>query len=144
GDGASLEQVTQRARALVTKVRKESGSGDGIDAFLQEYSLDTQEGIILMCLAEALRLIPDAETADALIKDKLSGANWSSHFRKSDSTLVNASTWGLMLTGKIIKLDKKLDGNPVNMLRRMVNKLGEPVVRSAMYAAMKIMGKQFV
>ena len=144
GDGASLEQVTQRARTLVTKVRKESGSGDGIDAFLQEYSLDTQEGIILMCLAEALLRIPDAETADALIKDKLSGANWSSHFRKSDSTLVNASTWGLMLTGKIIKLDKKLDGNPANLLGRMVNKLGEPVVRSAMYAAMKIMGKQFV
>ena len=86
--------MTQRARTLVTKVRKESGSGDGIDAFLQEYSLDTQEGIILMCLAEALLRIPDAETADALIKDKLSGANWSSHFRKSDSTLVNASTWG--------------------------------------------------
>lgn len=144
GDGAALEQVTQRARTLVTKVRKESGSGDGIDAFLQEYSLDTQEGIILMCLAEALLRIPDAETADALIKDKLSGANWSSHFRKSDSTLVNASTWGLMLTGKIIKLDKKLDGNPANLLGRMVNKLGEPVVRSAMYAAMKIMGKQFV
>ncbi|MCP3290888.1 bifunctional proline dehydrogenase/L-glutamate gamma-semialdehyde dehydrogenase, partial [Aeromonas hydrophila] len=144
GDGASLERVTQRARTLVTKVRKESGSGDGIDAFLQEYSLDTQEGIILMCLAEALLRIPDAETADALIKDKLSGANWSSHFRKSDSTLVNASTWGLMLTGKIIKLDKKLDGNPANLLGRMVNKLGEPVVRSAMYAAMKIMGKQFV
>ncbi|MGL5497078.1 MAG: bifunctional proline dehydrogenase/L-glutamate gamma-semialdehyde dehydrogenase PutA, partial [Aeromonas sobria] len=143
-DGAALEQVTQRARMLVTKVRKESGSGDGIDAFLQEYSLDTQEGIILMCLAEALLRIPDAETADALIKDKLSGANWSSHFRKSDSTLVNASTWGLMLTGKIIKLDKKLDGNPANLLGRMVNKLGEPVVRSAMYAAMKIMGKQFV
>ncbi|MBZ6066501.1 bifunctional proline dehydrogenase/L-glutamate gamma-semialdehyde dehydrogenase PutA [Aeromonas schubertii] len=143
-DGAALERITSRARALVSKVRQENGAGDGIDAFLQEYSLDTQEGIILMCLAEALLRIPDADTADALIKDKLSGANWAAHFRKSDSTLVNASTWGLMLTGKIIKLDKKLDGNPANLLGRMVNKLGEPMVRSAMYAAMKIMGKQFV
>lgn len=143
-DGASLERITARARALVGKVREENGAGDGIDAFLQEYSLDTQEGIILMCLAEALLRIPDAETADALIRDKLSGANWASHFRKSDSTLVNASTWGLMLTGKIIKLDHKFDGNPANLLGRMVSKLGEPVVRSAMYAAMKIMGKQFV
>lgn len=143
-DGATLERITRRATALVGKVRQENGAGDGIDAFLQEYSLDTQEGIILMCLAEALLRVPDAETADALIKDKLSGANWAAHFRKSDSTLVNASTWGLMLTGKIIKFDKKLDGNPANLLGRMVNKLGEPVVRSAMYAAMKIMGKQFV
>ncbi|GAA3546448.1 bifunctional proline dehydrogenase/L-glutamate gamma-semialdehyde dehydrogenase PutA [Zobellella aerophila] len=142
--GQDLAQLNAKARRLVAKVREESGGGDGIDAFLQQYSLDTQEGIILMCLAEALLRIPDSHTADELIKDKLSGADWAKHFRQSDSTLVNASTWGLMLTGKIVRMDKKLDGNPANVLNRMINRLGEPMVRSAMYAAMKIMGKQFV
>ncbi|OXY83653.1 bifunctional proline dehydrogenase/L-glutamate gamma-semialdehyde dehydrogenase PutA [Oceanimonas doudoroffii] len=139
-----LARLGERARRLVTRVREESDGGDGIDAFLQQYSLDTQEGIILMCLAEALLRIPDSHTADELIKDKLSGADWARHFRQSDSTLVNASTWGLMLTGRIVRMDKTLDGNPANVLSRMINRLGEPVVRSAMYAAMKIMGKQFV
>ncbi|ATG72771.1 pyrroline-5-carboxylate dehydrogenase [Zobellella denitrificans] len=143
-DAQTLARITDQARRLVTRVRAESDGGDGIDAFLQQYSLDTQEGIILMCLAEALLRIPDSHTADELIKDKLSGADWARHFRQSDSTLVNASTWGLMLTGKIVRMDKKLDGNPANVLNRMINRLGEPVVRSAMYAAMKIMGKQFV
>ncbi|MFP2768706.1 bifunctional proline dehydrogenase/L-glutamate gamma-semialdehyde dehydrogenase PutA [Oceanisphaera sp. KMM 10153] len=140
----SLAQINEQARRLVARVRSESDGGDGIDAFLQQYSLDTQEGIILMCLAEALLRIPDSHTADELIKDKLSGADWARHFRQSDSTLVNASTWGLMLTGKIVRMDKKLDGNPANVLNRMINRLGDPMVRSAMYAAMKIMGKQFV
>jgi RHH-type transcriptional regulator, proline utilization regulon repressor / proline dehydrogenase / delta 1-pyrroline-5-carboxylate dehydrogenase len=141
-----IEQVTQRAHDLVSKVRKfeKKGLMIGVDAFLQQYSLETHEGIILMCLAEALLRIPDAETADALIEDKLSGAKWDAHLKQSDSVLVNASTWGLMLTGKIIKLDKKLDGTPSNLLKRLVNRLGEPVIRQAMYAAMKIMGKQFV
>lgn len=142
--GPEMAQLTEQARRLVTQVRKESDGGDGIDAFLQQYSLDTQEGIVLMCLAEALLRIPDSHTADELIKDKLSGADWAKHFRQSDSTLVNASTWGLMLTGRIVRMDKKLDGNPANVLSRMINRLGEPVVRSAMYGAMKIMGKQFV
>ncbi|GGB35252.1 bifunctional protein PutA [Oceanisphaera marina] len=140
----ALAQVQEQAHQLVTRVRKESDGGDGIDAFLQQYSLDTQEGIILMCLAEALLRIPDSHTADELIKDRLSGADWAKYFRQSDSTLVNASTWGLMLTGKVIRMDKKLDGNPANVLNRMINRMGEPMVRSAMYAAMKIMGKQFV
>ncbi|MFD1009364.1 bifunctional proline dehydrogenase/L-glutamate gamma-semialdehyde dehydrogenase PutA [Oceanisphaera ostreae] len=139
-----LAHVQEQAHKLVTRVRKESDGGDGIDAFLQQYSLDTQEGIILMCLAEALLRIPDSHTADELIKDKLSGADWAKYFRQSDSTLVNASTWGLMLTGKVISMDKNLEGHPANVLNRMINRLGEPMVRSAMYAAMKIMGKQFV
>jgi len=142
----AIERVTRRAHELVNKVRQfdKKGLMVGIDAFLQQYSLETQEGIILMCLAEALLRIPDAATADALIEDKLSGAKWDEHMSKSDSVLVNASTWGLMLTGKIVKLDKKLDGTPSNLLSRLVNRLGEPVIRQAMMAAMKIMGKQFV
>lgn len=142
----AIERVTRRAHELVNKVRQfeKKGLMVGIDAFLQQYSLETQEGIILMCLAEALLRIPDAATADALIEDKLSGAKWDEHLSKSDSVLVNASTWGLMLTGKIVSLDKKIDGSPSNLLGRLVNRLGEPVIRQAMMAAMKIMGKQFV
>ena len=142
----AIERVTRRAHELVNKVRQfeKKGLMVGIDAFLQQYSLETQEGIILMCLAEALLRIPDAATADALIEDKLSGAKWDEHLSKSDSVLVNASTWGLMLTGKIVSLDKKIDGSPSSLLGRLVNRLGEPVIRQAMMAAMKIMGKQFV
>ncbi|USD37027.1 bifunctional proline dehydrogenase/L-glutamate gamma-semialdehyde dehydrogenase PutA [Ferrimonas sp. SCSIO 43195] len=145
-DQQTLTRITTRAEALVTEVRsvEKKGLTVGIDAFLQEYSLDTQEGIILMCLAEALLRIPDAATADALIEDKLSGANWAKHLKGSESVLVNASTWGLMLTGKVVTLDKTLDGNPNNLLARLVNRVGEPIIRKAMYAAMKIMGKQFV
>ncbi|GIU24479.1 bifunctional protein PutA [Shewanella colwelliana] len=141
-----IQRVTQRAHDLVKKVRQYDKKGlmVGIDAFLQQYSLETQEGIILMCLAEALLRIPDAATADALIEDKLSGAKWDEHLSKSDSTLVNASTWGLMLTGKIVNLDKNIDGKPSSLLNRLVNRMGEPVIRQAMLAAMKIMGKQFV
>lgn len=141
-----IQRVTKRAHDLVAKVRQYDKKGlmVGIDAFLQQYSLETQEGIILMCLAEALLRIPDAATADALIQDKLSGAKWDEHMSQSDSTLVNASTWGLMLTGKIVTLDKNIDGKPSSLLSRLVNRMGEPVIRQAMLAAMKIMGKQFV
>ncbi|GAK86319.1 proline dehydrogenase [Vibrio ponticus] len=115
-----------------------------IDALLLEYSLDTQEGILLMCLAEALMRIPDAETADALIRDKLSVADWKSHLKNSDSVFVNASTWGLMLTGKVVGLSESQQPSPSQAVNRLVNKLSEPVIRRAMNQAMKIMGHQFV
>lgn len=142
----TIANVTQQAHQLVEQVRQydKKGMMVGIDAFLQQYSLETQEGIILMCLAEALLRIPDAATADALIEDKLAGADWDKHLKQSDSLLVNASTWGLMLTGKVVKLDKPANGNPSSMLNRMINRVGEPVIRQAMYSAMKIMAKQFV
>ena len=76
-----------------------------MDALFLEYGLDTREGILLMCLAEALMRVPDSATADALIKDKLGGANWKSHLGNSDSVFVNAATWGLMLTGGVVALD---------------------------------------
>lgn len=145
---ASQTEITLHCEHIVKQVRAAGKNGSsldvGIDAFLQEYSLDTEEGIILMCLAEALLRIPDSETADALIKDKLKDADWSKHFRQSDSVLVNASTWGLMLTGKIIKLKDSIDDQPVSLMNRLVGRVGEPVIRKAMYAAMQIMGKQFV
>ncbi|BDM65577.1 bifunctional protein PutA [Shewanella sp. NFH-SH190041] len=146
GSGRDIAQITQQAANLVNQVRNidKKGLMVGIDAFLQQYSLETEEGIILMCLAEALLRIPDAATASALIEDKLSGASWDKHLKQSDSTLVNASTWGLMLTGKIVAPDKDMTGSPGTLLNRLLNKVGEPVIRNAMYGAMKIMGRQFV
>jgi RHH-type proline utilization regulon transcriptional repressor/proline dehydrogenase/delta 1-pyrroline-5-carboxylate dehydrogenase len=141
---STLTSLEKKATQLVGRTREIAGSGDSIDAFLQTYSLDTDEGVILMCLAETLLRIPDAATADALIKDKLAGADWQKHLKSSDSMLVNASTWGLMLTGKVYQFDHKEGQSRVGLLDRMVNRLGEPVVRKAMYTAMKIMGKQFV
>ncbi|MCH8497484.1 MAG: bifunctional proline dehydrogenase/L-glutamate gamma-semialdehyde dehydrogenase PutA [Marinobacter sp.] len=137
-------QVRQTATELIRKVREQDDAVHMIDALLQEYSLDTQEGIQLMCLAEALMRIPDKRTADALIEDKLSVADWQKHVGRSESTLVNASTWGLMLTGKVVKMDRRLEGPPTSIWKRLVKRSGEPVIRSAMYSAMAIMGKQFV
>ena len=139
-----LNAVTQRAIRLVEQVRQRNDAIHMIDALLLQYSLDTREGILLMCLAEALMRIPDAETADALIKDKLSVADWNNHLSQSDSLLVNASTWGLMLTGKVVTLDRNEDGSPATIINRLVNKMGEPVIRQAVNQAMKIMGKHFV
>ncbi len=143
-DEKQLDEQKQQVAKLISDIRKEADGGSGIDNFLQEYSLDTEEGIILMCLAEALLRIPDSETADALIEDKLSDAAWDKHLSKSDSLFVNASTWGLMLSGKVTSLGKNSEERPATLLGRMVDRLSEPVIRAAMYQAMKIMGKQFV
>ena len=139
-----LTNTTSSATDLIKQVRADENAIQMIDALLLEYSLDTHEGILLMCLAEALMRIPDAETADALIRDKLSVADWKSHLKNSDSLFVNASTWGLMLTGKVVTLDSDEDGNPSNVINRLVNKFSEPVIRKAMHQAMKVMGFQFV
>ena len=143
-DEAEYRAVTETATRLIQKVRVQGDSIQMIDSLLQEYSLETQEGILLMCLAEALMRIPDKHTADALIHDKMSVADWQKHVGRSESTLVNASTWGLMLTGRVVKMDKRLDGSPSNIWKRLVKRSGEPVIRSAMYQAMAIMGRQFV
>ncbi|TDO97481.1 bifunctional proline dehydrogenase/L-glutamate gamma-semialdehyde dehydrogenase PutA [Marinomonas balearica] len=139
-----LKTCTEAATHLIENVRKDDESTSMIDALLLEYSLDTKEGILLMCLAEALMRVPDKETADAFIKDRLSVADWASHAKNSDSFFVNASTWGLMLTGKVVTMNEKEDGRPANLVNRMVNRVSEPVIRKAMNQAMKIMGHQFV
>ncbi len=141
---ATIAASTHTTAQLIAQVRQQHQRHQGLDAFLQQYSLDTQEGVILMCLAEALLRIPDTETVDALIKDRLSGADWELHLKQSQSVLVNASTWGLMLSGKLLKLDLDSDAGAGALLERLISKLSEPVVRSALYAAMKIMGQQFV
>ncbi|OED63210.1 bifunctional proline dehydrogenase/L-glutamate gamma-semialdehyde dehydrogenase [Vibrio splendidus ZS-139] len=137
------QKITDKTTSLIEAIRADKTSIQMIDALLLEYSLDTQEGILLMCLAEALMRIPDSATADALIRDKLSVADWKSHLKNSDSVFVNASTWGLMLTGKVVGLssNEQSAGQAVN---RLVNKLSEPVIRKAMHQAMKVMGHQFV
>lgn len=139
-----LKNCTETATQLIEQVRKNDDGMSMIDALLLEYSLDTKEGILLMCLAEALMRVPDNKTADAFIKDRLSVADWASHAGHSESFFVNASTWGLLLTGKVVSMNEKDDGTPANLVNRMVNRFSEPVIRKAMNQAMKIMGHQFV
>lgn len=141
---AEKSQMSTKTTKLIEAIRADKKSIQMIDALLLEYSLDTQEGILLMCLAEALMRIPDAATADALIRDKLSVADWKSHLKNSDSVFVNASTWGLMLTGKVVGLSESQSRSPVSAVNRLVNKMSEPVIRKAMHQAMKVMGHQFV
>src|SRR6201999_3686479 len=98
--------ATQKmATELVARIRKDTSGNGGVDAFMREYALSSEEGVALMCLAEALLRVPDAETADKLIRDKIGGADWNKHRGKADSMFVNASTFALMLTGRVVKLD---------------------------------------
>ena len=143
-DPQRQEQIRQRARSLIQSVRDNRLRKGGVDALMHEYDLSTQEGLVLMCLAEALLRIPDSDTADALIRDKLAGTDWEKHLGNSSSIFVNASTIGLMLTGRILgKGDLPTDA-PNGVMRRLVSRLGEPVIRQALRQAMRIMGKQFV
>ena len=137
-------KILNTAAQLVRAVRKNTSNDGGIEAFLQQYDLSSDEGVLLMCIAEALLRIPDADTADRLIADKITAAKWQDHVGTSDSLFVNASTWGLMLTGKILTMDDMATGNPTRLLGKLVSRAGEPVVRTAMRQAMKIMGHQFV
>ncbi|MET3790117.1 bifunctional proline dehydrogenase/L-glutamate gamma-semialdehyde dehydrogenase PutA [Aquamicrobium terrae] len=132
--------ITRRAVELVRTVR---GSSDPrlMEVFLSAYGLSTKEGVALMCLAEALLRVPDAETMDDLIADKIAPQDWSAHSGSSSSIFVNASTWALMLTGRV--LDEG-EGGIEKTLRSMVRRLGEPVIRKAVAAAMREMGEQFV
>ncbi|MFM8747421.1 MAG: bifunctional proline dehydrogenase/L-glutamate gamma-semialdehyde dehydrogenase PutA [Aestuariivirga sp.] len=137
-------RVAELARQLVAAVRAGRRQQGGIDAFMQEYSLSSEEGVVLMCLAEALLRIPDAGTADRLIADKLGGKDWERHLGQSGSLFVNASAWGLMLTGRFVDLGRIAGSDAPSYLRRLVTRSGEPIVRNAMKQAMRIMGKQFV
>jgi RHH-type transcriptional regulator, proline utilization regulon repressor / proline dehydrogenase / delta 1-pyrroline-5-carboxylate dehydrogenase len=143
-DEATAAEVQSTARGLVEAVRAAPASKSGLDAFLRQYDLSSQEGVILMCLAEALLRIPDDATADRLIADKLRAGDWASHLGDSQSLFVNASTWGLMLTGRLVRLDPRDIAAPSGAMARVVGRIGEPVVRTAMRQAMKIMGHQFV
>ncbi len=137
-------KIQDTAALLVRAVRKHAAKEGGIDAFLQQYDLSSEEGVLLMCIAEALLRIPDADTADRLIADKITSAQWQDHLGESDSLFVNASTWGLMLTGQLLTLSDATITNPAMFLGKLASRAGEPVVRTAMRQAMRIMGHQFV
>ena len=134
----------QYARTLVERMRRAQQGQGGVNALLHEFSLSTDEGVALMCLAEALLRVPDKLTADALILDKLADGDWASHVGRSDSTFVNASAWALMLTGKTLSYSKLEQGDLPGILKRTIARLGQPLIRIAMQRAMGIMGQVFV
>jgi RHH-type proline utilization regulon transcriptional repressor/proline dehydrogenase/delta 1-pyrroline-5-carboxylate dehydrogenase len=130
--------------ALVEHCRELKHKAGTLDAFLQEFGLSNKEGIALMCLAESLLRVPDEETADRLIAEKIHSGDWAVHKGRSDSRFVNASVWGLMLTGKVVKLEDEVTGDTSSWIKRLVSSLGEPVVRRSVLQAMRIMGGQYV
>ena len=136
-----IESIATRLVEAARAGRRESG---GIDSFLHEYGLSSEEGILLLCLAEALLRVPDDATADRLIAGAVGSGDWSRHLGHSDSVLVNASTWGLMLTGHIIDWREKPYTDLTTMIQRLIARSGEPVIRQALRQAMRILGKQFV
>ena len=136
--------VLNDAIGLVESARRSQKRQGVVESFLQEFSLGTREGLALMCLAEALLRTPDADTRDRLIAEKIGSADWASHMGQSDSLFVNASTWGLMLTGKLVDVDDEARSDLPNFLKRLAGRLGEPVIRQAVATAVKIMGEQFV
>ena len=137
-------RVVQDASELVAACRKDTRSQTLLDSFLQEFGLSNKEGVALMCLAEALLRIPDSQTADRLIAEKIDSGNWSDHTGKSDSLFVNFATWGMILTGKLVQLDEEITEQPGSWVQNLTSSLSEPVVRRAMLQAMRIMGGQYV
>ncbi len=132
------------ARRLVDAVRTNRSRYGGVDAFMREYGLSSEEGVILLCIAEALLRIPDADTADKLIAEKVGEGQWYRHLGHSDSAFVNASTFGLMLTGGVVRLGGADGGSPLDVLKRLVARTGEGVIRQALRQAVKLLGDQFV
>ncbi len=141
-DADEAARVAALATGFVEHIRAHRRPAGGIDVFLREYALSSEEGVALMCLAEALLRIPDSATVDALIRDKIAPANWGRHIGHSDSWFVNASTLGLMLTGRIARLEETPDVG--SFFGRLIARSGEPVIRQALLHAMRILGRQFV
>lgn len=145
-DEAARQRISARATQMVSQLRADPDP-NLMERFLAEYGLSSDEGVALMCLAEAYLRVPDTPTLDALIRDKIGGVNWSKHsdHQADGSLLVNASTWALMLTGKIFRDDEQETSSVIGgILKRLIQRVGEPVVRTAVGQAMKVMGQQFV
>ncbi len=134
----------ERARQIVLNIRRDQDGQGGVDALLNEFSLSSEEGVVLMCLAEALLRVPDKKTQELLIRDKLAKGDWSAHLGSSDSLFVNASSWGLLITGKMVNYTDKNKAEQFGVLKKTIGRLGEPVIRKSVNFVMKIMGKQFV
>ncbi|MCT4712745.1 trifunctional transcriptional regulator/proline dehydrogenase/L-glutamate gamma-semialdehyde dehydrogenase [Enterobacteriaceae bacterium H11S18] len=142
---AIAEQTHKLAYQLAEKLRNQksaSGRAGMVQGLLQEFSLSSQEGVALMCLAEALLRIPDKATRDALIRDKISNGNWHSHIGRSPSLFVNAATWGLLFTGRLVSTHN--EASLSHSLNRIISKSGEPLIRKGVDMAMRLMGEQFV
>ncbi|MDO5090547.1 MAG: bifunctional proline dehydrogenase/L-glutamate gamma-semialdehyde dehydrogenase PutA [Cardiobacteriaceae bacterium] len=131
------------ATRLVRAIRDKAGVGV-LEAFLQEYALSSEEGVALMCLAEAMMRVPDADTLDALIYDKFGEAKWRRHLGKSDSFWVNAGTWGMLFTGKVVNLGRDGEERLASVFERLLRSTSEPIIRSAVKAGVKMMGRQFI
>jgi len=140
-DPAQRAAIEALATRLVQGLRNNK-DGAGVEALVQEFSLSSQEGVALLCMAEALLRIPDNATRDALIRDKISHGDWHSHLGNSPSLFVNAAVWGLMLTGKLTATAS--EKGLASALTRMIGKGGEPLIRQGVHRAMKLMGEQFV
>jgi RHH-type proline utilization regulon transcriptional repressor/proline dehydrogenase/delta 1-pyrroline-5-carboxylate dehydrogenase len=142
--GRDAEVVRLQAVQLVIEARRLARRQGVVEGFLQEFGLSTPEGLALMCLAEALLRTPDEATRDALIAEKIASADWSRHVGRSDSVFVNAGTWGLMLTGRLVEPDDAARRDLAGFLKRLAGRLGEPVIRRAVATAIGVMGDQFV
>jgi RHH-type proline utilization regulon transcriptional repressor/proline dehydrogenase/delta 1-pyrroline-5-carboxylate dehydrogenase len=138
------QAVQDEACTLAAAARKRASEQIGIEAFLQEYDVSSREGVLLMCLAEALLCIPDATTAERLIRDRLAKGHWDEHLGGSASLLVNASTWGLLLTGRLVGAQGLAGSVAEPNLKQLVTRLGEPVVRLALHGGMRFLAEQFV
>ncbi|WP_373776997.1 bifunctional proline dehydrogenase/L-glutamate gamma-semialdehyde dehydrogenase PutA [Glaesserella sp.] len=136
------EEIKGLTKSLVGKVRNARKKASGVDALMHEFSLSSQEGVALMCLAEALLRIPDKGTADKLIRDKISKGDWRSHVGKSPSLFVNAAAWGLVVTGKLVSTHS--ESSLSSALSRLISRGGEPLIRKGVDVAMRLLGKQFV
>jgi RHH-type proline utilization regulon transcriptional repressor/proline dehydrogenase/delta 1-pyrroline-5-carboxylate dehydrogenase len=141
GERAASEAL---ASELVRRIRQARDRRSAVDAFTQEYALSSEEGVVLMCLAESLLRVPDAPTADRLIRDKIGSGDWGSHLNRSKSLFVNASTWALMLSGRVVSLDEAAKWDFAGIWKRLLARSGEPVIRQAVTFAMSILGRQFV
>ena len=137
-------EIAGIAEKLVLAAREGRRESGGVDSFLHEYGLSSREGVLLLCLAEALLRIPDAATADRLIAGTIGSGDWARHLGQSSSLLVNASTYGLMLTGRVIDWGEGEGNSPAGMIQRLIGRSGEPVIRQALRQAMRILGGQFV
>ena len=143
-DPVKQASISEQATSLVNACRACSHQAGTLDAFLQEFGLSNKEGVALMCLAEALLRVPDEATADQLIAEKIRSGDWGSHQGASSSRFVNASVWGLMLTGRVVALGNETTEDTGSWVQTLTRKLGEPVVRRAILQAMRIMGGQYV
>ena len=143
-DTGARESIRETAIDLVQRARTSTRKRGLMESFLQEFGLSNKEGLALMCLAEALLRVPDSDTADQLIAEKIASGDWTDHMGRSENWLVNASTLGLMLTGSLIEVETGARKEPGDYFRKLTHRLGEPVIRAAVLQAMRILGEQFV